>query len=152
MARFDANTSIARCPGRPWISKTSCSISRDTSTISDRTLHCKGERLITKANSHPLPISIRTDGNLTAEASITRQSQPDSPKTRAPYGIPGTSANCTSNETSRFLSLEKSHGWLVRSCHSYQLDSASLRRRTSAPPSPVEPFTISICQGQAAVR
>ena len=39
------------------------------------------------------------DGNATAEASITRPWQPDSPKTRAPCGIRRTSANGTSSET-----------------------------------------------------
>ena len=47
------------------------------------------------------PISIPMDGNLTVEAFITHRWLPDSPKTRVPCGIGGTSANCTFNETSR---------------------------------------------------
>ena len=64
-----------------------------------------GERLTTTLNYDPSLISIPIDGNLTAEASITHRWLPDSPKTRAPRGIRRTSANCTSNETSRCLSL-----------------------------------------------
>jgi hypothetical protein len=39
------------------------------------------------------------DGNATAEASITHQRQPDSPKNSAPWGVRRKSANGTSSET-----------------------------------------------------
>jgi transposase InsO family protein len=100
--RLIGTTWIARCFGRLRISKTSCSISGDTSTIIARTLHWKGKRLTkTRLYHDRSPISIPIDGNLTAEAFITHRWLPDSPKTRAPCGIGRTSANCTSNETSR---------------------------------------------------
>ena len=58
-----------------------------------RTLHWKGERLIQSRLYHDQsPGSIPMDGNATAEASITPQWLPDSPKTGAPCGNRRTSA------------------------------------------------------------
>jgi hypothetical protein len=50
-----------------------------------RILDDKGERLTkTRLCRDASPVSIPMDGNATAEASITRQWQPDSPKNSAP--------------------------------------------------------------------
>ncbi len=58
-----------------------------------RTLHWKGELLIQSRLYHDQsPGSIPMDGNATAEASITPQWLPDSPKTGAPCGNRRTSA------------------------------------------------------------
>ena len=58
-----------------------------------RTLDWKGERLIQSRLYHDQsPGSIPMDGNATAEASITPQWLPDSPKTGAPCGNRRTSA------------------------------------------------------------
>ena len=58
-----------------------------------RTLHWNGERLIQSRLYHDQsPGSIPMDGNATAEASITPQWLPDSPKTGAPCGNRRTSA------------------------------------------------------------
>ena len=58
-----------------------------------RTLDWKGERLIQSRLYHDQsPGSIPMDGNATAEASITPQWLPDSPKTGAPCGNRQTSA------------------------------------------------------------
>ena len=63
-----------------------------------RILDGKGERLTkTRLCRDQSPVSIPMDGNATAEASITRQWQPDSPKNSAPSGIRRKSANGTSN-------------------------------------------------------
>ena len=71
-----------------------------------RILDWKGERLTkTRLCRDQSPASIPMDGNATAEASITPQGLPDSPKTCAPCGTRRTSANDTSNETSRCLSF-----------------------------------------------
>jgi len=65
-----------------------------------RILDCKGARLTrTRLCRDPSPVSIPMDGNATAEASITHQRQPDSPKNSAPWGIRRKSANGTSSET-----------------------------------------------------
>ena len=58
-----------------------------------RTLDWKGERLIQSRLYHDQsPGSIPMDGNATAEASITPQWLPDSPKTGTPCGNRRTSA------------------------------------------------------------
>jgi len=65
-----------------------------------RILDCKGARLTrTRLCRDPSPVSIPMDGNATAEASITRQWQPDSPKNSAPSEIRRKSAKGTSSET-----------------------------------------------------
>jgi hypothetical protein len=46
----------------------------------------------------------------------TPMAVPDSPTARAPSGIRRTSADCTSKETSRSLSLLTRNGWLIRPC------------------------------------
>jgi hypothetical protein len=61
--------------------ETSCSISRHTSMSIARMLGGKAERRNkTRASSDQSPTSIAIDGNATAEASITRQWLPGSPK------------------------------------------------------------------------
>src|ERR1017187_6042550 len=65
-----------------------------------RILDGKGERLTkTRLCRDPSPVSIPMDGNATAEVSITRPWQPDSPMNSAPCSIRRKSANGTSSET-----------------------------------------------------
>ena len=65
-----------------------------------RILDDKGERLTkTRLCRDASPVSIPMDGNATAEASITRPWQPDSPMNSAPCSIRRKSANGTSSET-----------------------------------------------------
>ena len=73
-----------------------------------RILDWKGERLIQTRLYHGprRQPPFLMDGKATAEASITLQRLPDSPKTGGvPCGIRRTSANGTSNATIRCLSL-----------------------------------------------
>ena len=61
---------------------------------------CQGERLTqTRQCRDQSSVSIPMDGKATAEASITRQGQADSPKKSARCGIQRKSANGTSRET-----------------------------------------------------
>jgi hypothetical protein len=66
----------------PGISKTNCSISGDTSRIIARTPHWNAERLAKRRlySYDQSPICTATDGDLTAEASITHLWLPDYPK------------------------------------------------------------------------
>ena len=79
-----------------------------------RTLDWKGERLIQSHLHHDQsPGSIPMDGNATAEASITPQWLPDSPKTGAPCVTGGHRQAGTSYETIRCLSLSTRSGCLI---------------------------------------
>src|SRR6266481_5981172 len=79
-AHFDASIWIAYCFGPLQISKTSCSISRPTSTTIERIPHWKGERRIRRFHDHS-QISAHFDGNLTVVTYIRHQWLRNFPKT-----------------------------------------------------------------------
>ena len=115
-----------------------------------RTLDCKGERLIQSRLYHDQsPGSIPMDGNATAEASITPQWLPDSPKTAAPCVIRRTSAGRHFQRNHSLFELVDAErlavlivSLLPRVLRQYALASMGQRSR-------VESLNISIRNGQA---
>ena len=117
-----------------------------------RTLDWKGERLIQSRLYHDQsPGSIPMDGNATAEASITPQWLPDSPKTGAPCGNRRTSAGghfLRNHSLFEFVNAERLSDLIVSLLPRVlrQCALASLVQRSR-----VESLNISIRNGQVAL-